>query len=80
MPKNTSINLGEHFDSFVGRQVETGRYASADEVVRAGLHLLEERETRLQVLRRALVDGEESGVADYSLARLIEELDAEAAR
>jgi len=46
-------------------------------VVRAGLRLLEEHETKLKALRQALREGEESGVADYSLNGLIEELDAE---
>lgn len=77
MQTNTSVNLGEHFASFVGGQVEAGRYATADEVVRAGLRLLEERETRLQAVRRALLEGEESGPGDYSLTGLIAELDAE---
>jgi antitoxin ParD1/3/4 len=63
MPRNTSFILGDHFDSFVAEQVEAGRYSNAADVIRSGLRLLEEREARLAVLRRALVEGEESGVA-----------------
>ena len=63
MPKNTSITLGDHLDQFIGTQIGTGRYGSASEVVRAGLRLLEERETKLQALRAALIAGEESGTA-----------------
>ena len=63
MRKNTSISLGDHFSSFVDRQLARGRYASASEVVRAGLRLLEEHETRLETLRAALDEGEESGPA-----------------
>jgi antitoxin ParD1/3/4 len=44
MSKNTSISLGEHFTTFVESQIAEGRYASASEVIRAGLRLLEERE------------------------------------
>ena len=63
MPKNTSFILGEHFDAFVTSQVEAGRYRNATDVIRSGLRLLEERETRLQALRHALIEGERSGVA-----------------
>ncbi|UAL11546.1 type II toxin-antitoxin system ParD family antitoxin [Caulobacter segnis] len=64
MTKNTSIVLSEHFQSFIAEQVEDGRYGSASEVVRAGLRLLEDRETRLARLRAALLEGEQSGVAE----------------
>lgn len=63
MSKNTSISLGDHFSGFVDRQLARGRYASASEVVRAGLRLLEEHETRLEALRAALAEGEQSGPA-----------------
>ncbi len=63
MAKNTSFILGDHFDSFVSEQVQSGRYANAADVIRSGLRLLEEHEERLQALRSALKDGEESGVA-----------------
>jgi antitoxin ParD1/3/4 len=47
----------------VASQVEAGRYRNATDVIRSGLRLLEERETRLQALRHALIEGEQSGVA-----------------
>ncbi|QXP85652.1 type II toxin-antitoxin system ParD family antitoxin [Methylococcus sp. ANG] len=77
MHKNTSVTLGQHFDQFIAQQITKGRFASASEVIRAGLRVLEERETRLEALARALKDGEDSGRADYSLEGLIEELDRE---
>ncbi|MCF2521071.1 type II toxin-antitoxin system ParD family antitoxin [Dyadobacter sp. CY351] len=61
MPKNTSISIGQHFDSFIQNQVNSGRYASTSEVVRAGLRLLEQEEEKLLLLRQALIDGEQSG-------------------
>lgn len=65
MAKNTSITLGKHFASFVEQQVAAGRYGSASEVVRAGLRLLEELETRQAALRAALIAGERSGPAEH---------------
>jgi antitoxin ParD1/3/4 len=75
MSKNTSITIGEHFDQFIAAQIVAGRFGSASEVVRAGLRLLEERETKLAALRAALELGERSGVAKgYSLQRLLKKL------
>jgi len=67
MPKNTSFSIGDHFTGFVEAQVSAGRYSSASDVVRAGLRLLEEQETRLATLRAALIEGEESGVSTRSV-------------
>ena len=61
MSRNTSILLGDHFATFINSQVQTGRYGSASDVVRAGLRLLEEHETRVKALQEALIAGEESG-------------------
>ena len=61
MPRNTSVSLGDHFATFIDAQVQTGRYSSASDVVRAGLRLLEEHEARVRALEAALIEGEESG-------------------
>lgn len=63
MARNTSIVLGDHFEGFIDKQIESGRYGSASEVIRASLRLLEEREQRIRALSRALIEGEESGDA-----------------
>ncbi len=77
MQKNTSVSLGVHFEKFIRHQIEQGRYGSVSEAIRAGLRLLEKEETKLEVLRHALIEGEQSGRADYSLNDLITELNAE---
>ena len=79
MAKNTSVTLGDHFDRFVSGQVESGRFGSASEVIRAALRLLENTQTRLEALRRMLDEGENSGVADYDYDALMAELDNEMA-
>lgn len=63
MTKNTSVIIGDHLAEFIERQVSEGRYGSASDVVRAGLRLLEEREMKVEALRAALIEGEESGAS-----------------
>lgn len=65
MAQNTSISLDDHFADFLAREIATGRYRSASEVIRAGLRLLEDQETRMAALRGALVAGEESGAPEH---------------
>lgn len=59
----SSYALGEHFEKFIKRQVEGGRYASASEVVRDALRLLEEQEQRRAVMLEALRAEVAKGVA-----------------
>ncbi|MBB1294511.1 MULTISPECIES: type II toxin-antitoxin system ParD family antitoxin [unclassified Pseudoalteromonas] len=75
MAKNTSVTLGDHFDNFINQQLNSGRYGSASEVIRAGLRALEDQEIKTMNLRNMLIEGENSGVADYSYDSLISELD-----
>ena len=74
MSKNTSITLGPHFESFINKQLKTGRFSSVSEVIRAALRLLEEEETKLSTLRMLLEEGEQSGMSNYTLTGLIDEL------
>ena len=40
----SSYAVGDHFEQFIRQQVDSGRYASASELVREALRLLETRE------------------------------------
>jgi len=77
LQKNSSVTLGEHFEKFLAHQIQSGRYGSASEAIRAGLRLLEEREAKLEALRLALIEGEESGTSDYSLQGILDDLESE---
>ena len=61
MSKNTSISLGDHFEGIIENGIKSGRFASASEVIRAGLRLIEEEESKVQLLKEAIEKGEESG-------------------
>lgn len=63
MSKNTSVSLGGHFESFVQGGIANGRYKNASEVIRAGLRLLEEEENRVVLLKNAIQQGFDSGIA-----------------
>lgn len=61
MAKNTSILLGDYFDTFITKQIKTGKYSSASEVVRAALRMFEHEETKKSELIKELKKGEKSG-------------------
>jgi antitoxin ParD1/3/4 len=62
-----NVNLTEELDRFVHSRIESGRYESASEVMRAALRTLEreelEHEAKLTALRTAIDEGEASGIA-----------------
>lgn len=63
MTRPVQVTIAEPYDSFIDAQVESGRFKSAEEVVEAGLRLLEEEAARVEWLRNALIEGENSGPA-----------------
>jgi antitoxin ParD1/3/4 len=60
----TSVALGNHFEEFVKKQLNSGRFNNVSEVVRAGLRLLEDeeklREIRHKELKTAIQEGIDS--------------------
>ena len=72
----TSVALGNHFEEFVRKQLESGRFNNVSEVVRAGLRLLEDeqklREIRHRELKAAIregIDSEDAGSVEQVVAR-----------
>lgn len=78
MKNQTVPDLGKHFNAFVDEQLASGRYDSVNEVIRAGLRLLEDNEKQLDRLRQLIEVGDreiENGeYADYSLEAMRAEL------
>jgi antitoxin ParD1/3/4 len=75
MAKNTSILLGDHFNTFINNEVASGRYSSASDVVRSALRLLEVEEKKTKWLQNELELGEKSGfVKDYDPKKHLEEI------
>jgi antitoxin ParD1/3/4 len=53
----SSVDLGKHLEKFVTALVKSGRYNSKSEVLREGVRLIQERETRLAALDAAISRG-----------------------
>lgn len=64
MGKNTSVSLGSHFEEFISKEVNSGKYSSVSEVIRSALRLLESEEIKEQELLKALELGEKSGFVE----------------
>lgn len=60
-----TLRLGEYWDRFIEEQLEDGKYSSNSEVIRDALRLLEDEKEKqkMEDLRQALIEGEESGDA-----------------
>lgn len=71
MARNTSVSLGDHFTAFIDEQIESGQYASASEVIRASLRLLEREQRQLAWLREKMAEAE----ADILAGRVHENSD-----
>ncbi len=77
MAKNTSVSLGSYFDQFVQGRINEGRFKNVSEVIRAGLRLLEEEESRVVALRNSIQEGVDSGIAhDFDPKQHLESLKA----
>lgn len=61
---SSTFALSEHFEVFVRDLVASGRFRDADEVVQAGLRLLEDREADLRARRAELEASFEEALAD----------------
>ncbi|RUT34442.1 type II toxin-antitoxin system ParD family antitoxin [Arsenicitalea aurantiaca] len=73
----SSYTIGAHYEAFVREMVESGRYASASEVLRDGLRLMEEREQlralKLDALRQAIAEGLEGEPEPLDIEAIIAE-------
>ena len=78
MNKNTSISLGNYFDQFVQSRISEGRFKNVSEVIRAGLRLLEDEESKALALKNAIQDGMNSPrVENFDFDENLKKLKAE---
>ena len=60
-----SADLGKQLESYIQQLVDTGRYGSKSEVLREGVRLVQDRETRLAALDASIM----RGIADADAGR-----------
>ncbi|MCV6593333.1 MAG: type II toxin-antitoxin system ParD family antitoxin [Silicimonas sp.] len=73
----TSVTLGPRWEGFIKAEIDSGRYASASDVVKAALQHLEDRSRSLDVLRTHLAEGAEQAekglvVEDWSVEDILD--------
>ncbi len=71
----SSVDLGNRLEEVVTELVKTGRYNSRSEILREGVRLVHERETRLIALDASIA----RGLADADAGRVFELSDVAAA-
>ncbi|MCJ9752334.1 type II toxin-antitoxin system ParD family antitoxin [Neorhizobium sp. BETTINA12A] len=71
-----NVSIGPRWEKFIEEAVQDGRYGSASDVVREGLRLVQERESKLSALRETLRRSIEAG-GDVSEEELDAFLEAE---
>jgi antitoxin ParD1/3/4 len=63
MAKTTSLILGEHFEVFIQKKVESGEYATASEVIRDALREFEREDAKEKAVLAELDESLASGRA-----------------
>jgi antitoxin ParD1/3/4 len=65
-----NVSLTDHYDEFIDRSVDDGRYKNASEVIRAGLQLLEQRDAENRLKLDMLRAEARKGMDDYQKGRV----------
>lgn len=59
-----SITITDQQDQWIKAQMATGNYATDSEVVREALREKQQRDSEIEAIRAALIEGEQSGISD----------------
>lgn len=64
MDRNKSVSFRDNLESFIDKRVFEGRFKNASKVISVGLRLIEEEESKIIALKKAINAGIESGIAE----------------
>lgn len=67
-----NVSLTDHYEGFIDRNVSSGQFNNASEVVRAGLQLLEQRQREGEARIAALREAAKVGFDDLEQGRYID--------
>lgn len=67
-----NVVLTEHHEKVISDLVASGRYQNASEVLREGLRLIEQRDSRDAAKLKILQEAARAGFADFDIGRFIE--------
>ena len=71
-----TISVTRKNEAWINRRVALGDYGSASEYIRDLIRRDEERETKVEALRAALIEGERSGLSDKTVDQIRQEVEA----
>ncbi len=75
MARTVTVTLGSHYDAYIKKSIDSGRYNNVSEMVRAALRHLEEDETKLAAFCSAIDEGDASpDVPDFEEESFIREM------
>jgi antitoxin ParD1/3/4 len=64
VPKTISVTKKN--EAWINARVDSGDFGSTSEYIRDLIRRDEERQTKIEAIRAALIEGEESGISDWS--------------
>ena len=77
MARNTSILIGDYYESFINEQIASGKYNTVSEVIRAALRCFEQEENQTKSLINELKLGEKSiKIQNFDREKNLEQLNA----
>ncbi|TAH03790.1 MAG: type II toxin-antitoxin system ParD family antitoxin [Sphingobacteriales bacterium] len=77
MARNTSILIGDYYESFINEQIASGKYNSVSEVIRAALRCFEQEENQTKSLINELKLGEKSTkIQNFDREKNLEQLNS----
>ena len=67
-----SISVTDQQDEWIKAQIASGNYNNDSEIIRAAIREKQERESGIEAIRSAIIEGEKSGMSNRTPQEIIE--------